>query len=341
VHDVSPVDRIHRRDSVLTLLAIGLAGAAPRIAAQATATLRRIGFLTLRAEPNEYDVAFRDAMRRLGYIEGSTLQIDYRWAAGSEQRAEELAAELAASNVEVIVTATTAAIRATMRATKSIPIVMAASADPVIAGIVASHAQPGGNVTGLSMVSTDTATKRLQLLRELLPSATRVAVLLFGASAPGPRDQGNALLVEQLRTASRQFGMSLVVAGIASGADIAAAFATMERNAAQALIVQASAVTIDNRARIVELAATHRLPAVYETEGFVDAGGLLSYGPSLVDMYRRSATYVDKILRGAKPASLPIEQPDKYDLVIHRKTARALGLKIPQALILRADRLIE
>ena len=226
-----------------------------------------------------------------------------------------------------------------MRATKSIPIVMAASADPVIAGIVASHAQPGGNVTGLSMVSTDTATKRLQLLRELLPSATRVAVLLFGASAPGPRDQGNALLVEQLRTATRQLGMSLIVAGIGGGADIAAAFATMARNDAQALIVQASAVTIDNRARIVELAATHRLPAVYEIESFVDAGGLLSYGPSLVEMYRRSAIYVDKILKGAKPASLPIEQPDKYDLVIHRKTARALGLKIPQALIVRADRL--
>jgi putative ABC transport system substrate-binding protein len=148
VHDVSPVDRIHRRDSVLTLLAIGLAGAAPRIAAQAAATLRRIGFLTLRAEPNEYDVAFREAMRRLGYIEGSTLQIDYRWAAGNEQRAEELAAELAASDVEVIVAATTAAIRATMRATKSIPIVMAASADPIIAGIVASHAQPEATSRG-------------------------------------------------------------------------------------------------------------------------------------------------------------------------------------------------
>jgi len=228
-----------------------------------------------------------------------------------------------------------------MQATRSIPIVMAASADPIIAGIVASHAQPGGNVTGLSMVSTDTATKRLQLLREFLPSTTRVAVLLFGTSAPGPGDQGNALLIEQLRTAAAQLGMSLVVAGIGSSADIANAFATIERGGAQALIVQASAVTIDNRARIVERAATHRLPAVYETEGFVQAGGLLSYGPSLVEMYRRAATYVDKILKGAKPGSLPVEQPDKYELVINRKTARTLGLTIPRALMVRADRLID
>ena len=341
MRSVSPVDRLHRRGAVLAPLAIGLALASPRIAAQAAATLRRIGFLTLRAEPNEYDAAFRDAMRRLGYVEGSTLKIDYRWAAGSERRAEELAAELVASDVEVIVTATTAAIRAAMRATRSIPIVMAASADPIIAGIVASHAQPGGNVTGLSMVSTDTATKRLQLLREFLPSTTRVAVLLFGTSAPGPGDQGNALLIEQLRTAAAQLGMSLVVAGIGSSADIANAFATIERGGAQALIVQASAVTIDNRARIVERAATHRLPAVYETEGFVQAGGLLSYGPSLVEMYRRAATYVDKILKGAKPGSLPVEQPDKYELVINRTTARTLGLTIPQALMVRADRLID
>ncbi|HSC65190.1 MAG TPA: ABC transporter substrate-binding protein [Caldimonas sp.] len=295
----------------------------------------------MRAEPNEYDAAFREAMRRLGYVEGSTLQIEYRWAAGSEQRADELAAELAASDVEVIVAATTAAIRAALRATKSIPIVMAASADPIVAGLVASHAQPGGNVTGLSMVSTDTATKRLQLVRELLPTATRVAVLLFGASAPGPSDQGNALLVEQLRTASRQLGMSLTVAGIGGPGDLADAFASVARTGAQALIVQANAVTIDHRASVVALAATHRLPAVYETEGFVDAGGLLSYGPSLADMYRRSASYVDKILKGAKPASLPIEQPDKYDLVINQKTARTLALKVPQALLVRADRLIE
>ena len=336
---VSPVDHIHRRDSLLTLLAIGLASAAPRSAAQA-ATLRRIGFLTLRAEPNEYDAAFRNAMRRLGYIEGSTLRIDYRWAAGSEQRAEELAAELVASDVEVIVTATTAAIRATMRATKSIPIVMAASADPIIAGIVASHARPGGNVTGLSMVSTDTATKRLQLLRELLPSATRVAVLLFGASAPGPRDQGNALLVEQLRTASRQLSMSLIVTGIGSGADIANAFATMERNGAQALIVQASAVT-------------DRQPDAHRRAGgdASAAGGVRDRGlrrgrrARLLrpEPGRHVSTLGDlcgQDPEGRQPASLPIELPDKYDLVIHQKTARALGLKIPQALIVRADRLI-
>lgn len=330
-----------RRRSLLALLAVGLASTGRRVGAQSGERLRRIGFLTLRAEPNEYDAAFRAAMRDLGYVEGRTLQIDYRWAAGSEKRADELAAELVARDVEVIVVATTAATRAVMRATTKIPIVMAASADPVVAGMVDSLARPGGNVTGLSMVSTDTATKRLQLLHELVPSATRVAVLLFGASAPGPNERGNALLIEQLLAAARSVGLSIIPVGIGSGADIAEAFATMRRERAQALFVQASAVTIDHRARIIELAAQSRLPTMYETEGFADAGGLLSYGPGLADLYRRSAGYVDRILKGAKPADLPVEQPNKYELVINLKAARALGLPIPQVLGVRADRVIE
>lgn len=329
------------RRAFLALLALGRAGAAWGADTQEPGRLRRIGFLTLRAGPNEYDEAFRDAMRGLGYVEGRTLQIEYRWAAGSEKRAGELAAELVSRDVEVIVTATTAAIAAAMRSTSTIPIVMAASADPVVAGLISSLARPGGNVTGLSMVSTDTAAKRLQLLRDLIPSATRIAVLMFGSSTPRPEERGNFLLIEQLRAAAQQLGMSLVVAGIGSGAGIEGAFATLRSERSQALFVQASAVTIDNRARIVELAARHRLPAMYETEGFVEVGGLLSYGPGLADMYRRAAGYVDRILRGAKPADLPVELPNKYDLVINVQTAKALGLQIPQSILLRADRLIE
>jgi putative tryptophan/tyrosine transport system substrate-binding protein len=331
---------MNRRDSVLALLAVGLAGGVPRSAAQAPDKLRRIGFLNLRSEPNEFDAAFREGMRALGYVEGRTLEIEYRWAAGSEQRAEAFAAELVARNVEVIVTATTAGIRSAMRATKTIPIVMAASSDPVGAGLVASLARPGGNVTGLSLVSTDTGAKRLQLLREVAPSATRIAVLLNNASA-GPGAQVNILLIQQLEAASRQMGLALAVTYLSNGAELADKFATMQRERAQALIVQAGPVTLDNRIRISELAAQHRLPALYEVEGFVDAGGLMSYGPSIVDMYRRAAGYVDRILKGARPADMPVELPIKYDMVISLKTAKALGLQVPQSLILRADRVID
>ena len=331
---------MNRRDALLALLLLGLASTSQRAGAQAPGRVRHIGFLNLRSAPNEFDAAFRDAMRALGYVEGRTIGIDDRWAAGSEQRAEAFAAELVGRNVEVIVTATTAGIRAAMRATKKIPIVMAASSDPVGAGLVASLAHPGGNVTGLSLVSTDTGAKRLQLLREVVPSATRIAVLLNRATA-GPGEQVNLLLIEQLEAASRQMGLSLTVTYLSSGAEIASAFAAMQRERAQALIVQAGPVTIDNRARIVELAAQHRLPALYEVEGFVDAGGLLSYGPSIVDMYRRAALYVDRILKGAKPADLPVELPNKFDLVVNLKTAKALGITIPQSLLLRADRAIE
>ena len=329
---------MNRRDSVLALLTLGLASAWPRAGAQVPDRVRRIGVLMLRATPNEFDVAFRDAMRDLGYIEGRTVQIEYRWAAGSEKRAEEFAAELVARKPEVIVVATTIAIRAAMRATKDIPIVMAASSDPVGAGLIGSLARPGGNVTGLSLVSTDTVAKRLQLLREVVPSATRIAVLL-GASEG--REKVNELLIEQLQAASRQLGLSLTVTYISSAAEIGSAFATVQRGRAQALIVAATPVSIDNRARIVDLAASQRLPALYELEGFVDAGGLLSYGPSILDMYRRAAGYVDRILRGAKPADLPVERPNKYEMVINLRTAKALGITIPQSVLLRADRVIE
>lgn len=323
------------------LIAAGAVCAAPLARAQTPVRVRRIGYLSARAQPNELDAAFRAALRDLGYFEGRSLQIEYRWGAASEAQAATLAAELVARNVEVIVTATTAAIRGAMRATKRIPIVMAASADPVGAGLVASLARPGGNVTGLTLVSNDTAAKRLELLRLLVPGAKRVAILLEGTSSPGSGDQVNSLLIAELQAAARELGLSVTVQGMTGAGEIDGAFEAIARGRAQALLVQASRLSIDNRARIVELAARHRLPAMYEVEGFVSAGGLLSYGPSLADMYRRAAGYVDRILRGTPAADLPVERPNKYELVINVKTARALALRVPQELLLRADRLIE
>jgi len=326
---------MNRRDCLLALLALG--GASQATSAQDRP--HRIGFLTLRSGPNEYDTAFREALRHLGYVEGRTLQIDYRWAAGSENTADSMAAELVARKVEVLVVATTPAIRAAMRATQTVPIVMAAVADPVSAGLVRSLARPGGNVTGLSLVSTDTAAKRLQLLQELLPSVRRIGVLVMDTGLAG--EPVNSALIEQLQPAARELGLQLSFSGVRTGSAIPAALAKIQADQAQALIVGATPLSIDHRQPIAEIAARHRLPAMYESIGFVEAGGLLSYGPSLVDMYRRAAVYVDKLLKGANPSELPIELPTKYELAINLRAARSLGLKVPQTLILRADRVIE
>jgi ABC-type uncharacterized transport system substrate-binding protein len=325
---------------VLALLTVAFASAAPPAGAQPPDRLRRIGFISLRSGPGPFDAAFRDALRTLGHVEGRTIDIEYCWAADNETRAAECAAQLVAHRVEVIVAATTVAIRAAMRATRTMPIVMAAAADPVGSGLVTSLSRPGGNVTGLSLISTDTGAKRLQLLRDVVPAARRIAVLLVDRGAPDDTVI-NARLVEQLQTAARHLGVSLSVTTVRSGAEIAGAFAIIQREQAQALFVPVNSVVIDSRVRIVELAARHRLPTMYEAEAFVTAGGLLSYGPSLADMYRRAAVYVDRILRGASPSDLPIEQPTVFKLAINLKTARALGLALSPGVIARADEVIE
>ena len=298
--------------------------------------VRRIGFISMRSGPGEFDAAFRDALRGLGYVEGRTIEIEYGWAAESGKRAEELAARLAGRNVEVIVAATTVAIRAAMRATTTIPIVMAAAADPVASGLVASLSRPGGNVTGLSLTSTDTGAKRLQLLREVVPAVRRVAALLVERGSPDDTAI-NARLVEELQTAARRLGITLTSTTVRAAGEIPAAFATIRRQDAKALFVPVNSLVLDNRARIIELAAEHRLPTMYELEGFVTAGGLLSYGPSVTDMYRRAATYVDRVLKGASPAELPIEQPAVFRLAVNLRTAEALALRIAPALMARAD----
>ena len=324
---------MNRRDTVLALLALG---AAPRLAfAQQSGKVWRIGYLTPGPGSNPFIEAFRDELRSLGYIEGRNLAIEYRYAAGKEERMQELAAELVRLNVDVIVTPATPTIAAAKRATSTIPIVMIAPTDAVGSGLVASLARPGGNVTGMTYLSTDLAGKRLQLLREILPKATRVAVLALKGSSGA-----SELFLEKLEAAARQMGITLIVRKENEAAALGDAFAAMQRERAQALIVELTPFTGENRKQIVELAAQHRLPTLIETRGFVDIGGLMSYGPSLLAMFRRSAHYVDRIFKGAKPADLPVEQPTKFQLVINMKTANTLGLTIPQSLLARADEVI-
>ena len=324
---------MNRRDTVIALVALGFAPLTAE--SQQMGKAYRIGFLSLGSGPDEPVEAFREQLRTLGYAEGRSLSIEYRWAAGNEERLQEFAAELVRLKVDVIVTRATHAAAAAKRATNTIPIVIAAAADPVGTGLVTNLARPGGNVTGMSILSTDLAGKRLQLLREIVPKVARIAVL---AAKGGPALQ---LFLEQVGTAARQMGITLVVHEVSTAEAIADAFAAMRRAQVQALIVQLSPFTIDHRKQIAELAMQYRLPAIFEIRGSVDMGGLMSYGPSLAEIHRRAAIYVDKILKGAKPADLPIEQPSKFELVINLKTAKALGLTIAQSVLTRADELIQ
>jgi len=320
-------------------LAVAAAGgfiAMPAVArAQQAGKAHRIGFLSLQSGLTSTTEAFHQGLRELGYVEGRNLVIEYRWAAQKEERLPEMAAELVRLKVEVIVTAAAPTIEAAKRATSTIPIVMAAVADPVGSGLVASLARPGGNVTGLTALSTDLAGKRLQLVRELIPKATRVTVLVY------PRSSATKLFLEEMWGPAQQMGIQLVVREVNEARDLPGAFAAMQRERAQALIVQFSPLSFANAKRIVELAAKNRLPAMYDVRSFVDGGGLVSYGLSILDLFRRAAFYVDKILRGAKPADLPVEQPTTFELIINMKTAKAMGLAIPQSLLVRADQVIQ
>jgi putative ABC transport system substrate-binding protein len=280
--------------------------------------------------------AFRQGLRDLGYVEGQNLVIEVRWAEGSEERLRDLAAELVRLQVEVIVAQGAAAIRAAQHATRTIPIVMAATSDPVGQGFVASLAHPGGNITGLSFLGAELPGKRLEILKETVPQSARIAVLVNPASPTYGTRMNN------LTVAARALGLQLHVVELRSADELDAAFAAMTRAGADALIVEGEPLLLDSlRGRTVDLAAQHRLPAMYSWKELVVAGGLMSYGPSLPDIFRHAATYVDKILKGAKPADLPVEQPTKFELVINLKTAQALGLTIPPSLLLQADEVIK
>ncbi len=294
----------------------------------------RIGMLeTISAELNAANLgAFRRGLRELGYVEGRNLVLDYRSAEGDAKRFPGLVAELIHLNVDLIVTRGTPAVLAAKNATNTIPVVMAASGEPLL--VVASLARPGGNVTGLSAVNPDLAAKRIELLTELAPAVAGIAAFL---------NMSNPITSSELReieAAARSKGLRYRLFDVRQGDDIRRAFDAVNKDR-EAIEVLVDAVTQAHREMIVELAARYRLPAIYGAREFVDAGGLMSYGPSYPDNYRRAATYVDKILKGAKPADLPVEQPTKFEFVINLKAVTALGLTVPLIMQMTADEMIE
>jgi putative ABC transport system substrate-binding protein len=274
---------------------------------------------------------FFAALRELGYVEGRNLEVVYRWAADQEERLPAMASQLVETGVEVIVTSATPAISAAMGATRTIPIVMQSAADPIGSGFVTSLAHPGGNVTGMTLLSTELAAKRLQIMRELVPNAKSTSVLAVDNIFATP------LLIRAMKSAAEQLQLDLVVQLVKTDDDLPIAFAGFKKARAGTLVVQTGPFFAARRERIAELAAGHRLPAMYEVPAYVDAGGLIAYGPDGPALTRRSAVFVDKILKGAKAGDLPIEQPTKYQLAINLKAAVALSLTIPQSLLLRAD----
>jgi len=332
------------RRAFIGTLAGGLLTAPLAARAQQAGKVPRIGLLSPASpsdagrKPSDLAVlfaAFQDAMRELGYVDGQSIKIESRWAEDNYDRLPRLAADLVRLKVDVIVTYGTPASQAAKRATGTIPIVMAAIIDPVASGLVASIARPGGNVTGQSMMSPDLVGKQLEILRELVPKVSRVTLL------HNPANPGNAPQVRNAQDAAGALGLRLQPLGARDPSEIDNAFAAMTNEQSGAVIVLVDAILQENRTRITDLAARHRLPAVYGLSEYAKAGGLLAYGPNRLDMFRHAVTYVDKILKGAKPGDLPIEQPQKFELIVNLKTAKALGLTIPQSLLLRADQVIE
>jgi putative ABC transport system substrate-binding protein len=321
-------------------LILALVLAAPLAAeAQQAAKVARIGYLSpnLAASPHTHE-AFRQGLRDLGYVEGRNVVIEYRDAEGKPERLPALAAELVALKVDIIVAPNTVGALAAKQATRTLPIVFATAGDPVTSGLVTSLARPGGNVTGLSILAPELVGKCLEQLTQAVPAVSRVAVLWEPGAVGERMDRG---MLNAAEVAGRALGVRLQFVEARSPADFDRAFSDMTRARAGALTVLGSTMFGTERRRLVALAAKNRLPAVYPWREFVDAGGLMAYGTHVADLYRRAATYVDKILKGAKPADLPVEQPTKFELVINLKTAKALGLTIPQSLLLRADELIQ
>jgi putative ABC transport system substrate-binding protein len=307
----------------------------PVVRAQQPAKLPTIGFLGAASQSSwgSWTNAFVQRLHELGWIEDRTVAIEYRWAEGHSERFAEFAAEFVRLEVDVIVTAGSAG-AAAKRATSTIPIVLGVATDPVGDGLVMSLARPGGNITGLSLQQNDVAGKRLGLLREMLPNLHRVAIL---ADAGYPAD---ALEIGDVEATARTLGIEITRLEIRRADDIAPAFETL-KSGADALYICTDALTVTNRLRISTLTLTARLPTISGVREDVEVGGLMSYGPNYPDLFRRAADLVDKILRGKKPADIPVEQPTKFDLVINLTTAKALGLTVPPTLLARADDVIE
>jgi putative ABC transport system substrate-binding protein len=325
------------RREFITLLG-GAAAAWPLAArAQQSSKPATIGFLGAGSGSDsvwkDWTAAFVQRLRELGWVEGRTVVIEYRWGEGRAERYADLAAELVRLQVDVIVTSGSAAV-AVKRATSVIPIVFATANEPIGSGLVASLARPGGNATGMSMQQTDLAGKRLELLREVVPGLRRLGILI-NAGNPGA-----VLDRDQVRAAAGTLGLEVLTGEVQGAKEIAPIFETF-KGRAQALYVVGDALMSTNRIRINTLALAARLPSMYPNRAAVEAGGLISYGPNFPEMYRRAGDYVDKILRGGKPADIPVEQPTKFDLVINLTTAQALGLDLPPTLLARADEVIE
>jgi putative tryptophan/tyrosine transport system substrate-binding protein len=324
-----------RRREFMTLVGGAVAAWPLAARAQQQRKLPTIGFLGASTSSNwsHWTTAFVQRLRELGWIEGRTVAIEYRWAEGRSDRFTEIAAEFVRLKVDVILTVGSAAAVA-RQATSTIPIVFALAADPVGSGLVASLARPGGNLTGLSLQSSDLAGKRIELLREVLPGLRRLAIIANVDSSSAVLESAEA------RAAARKLGLDADVLEIRRAEDIGPAFGTLE-SGVQALYACPDPLVNANHARINTLALGARLPTIHPFRDYLGAGGFMSYGANNADLFRRAGDYVDKILRGAKPGDLPVEQPTKFDLVINLTTAKALGLKIPESFLLRADEVIE
>lgn len=301
--------------------------------AQQPGKIPQIGFLSSASVTSSAPSAeaFREGLRGLGYVEGKNIIIEYRYAEGRRERLPGLAADLVRLNVDIIVTGGRPSTRAAQQATSTIPIVMAASGNPIGNRFVASLARPGGNITGLTTIRGDLTGKRLELLQEAVSKISRVAVLW------GPPAASNLKMAE---VAARTLGLELQSLEVRSPEDLDGAFRAAIKERAQALVALRNPIIINQLMRIADLAIKSRLPTIYDDKGFVEAGGLMSYGVHFPDLYRRAATYVDRILKGAKPADLPVEQPKKFELVINLKTAKQIGLTIPPNVLARADKVI-
>src|SRR4051794_21312762 len=326
-----------RRRDFIVLVVGATALAPPGTYAQHAPKPARIGVL-LPGTPESFSLrskALLGGLRELGYVEGRTIEIDWKWGQDRLQTLPDLAAELVRSKPDVIVTGGTFAAQALKDATSTIPIVMAIIGDPVAAGLVTNLARPAGNLTGFSIVAPELGGKRLELLKEIVPGLSSVAVLL---NKGNPQSQ---IELKEMRNAAQAMGLQLYPVEISSDVGLEEAFGAIDKVAAQALVVLTDPILFSQRKRTVDLANKNRLPAMYFFQGFVQEGGLISYGPGDADLFRRSAGYVDRILKGAKPGDLPIEQPVRFELFINLKAARMLGVMIPESFLLRADRVIE
>ena len=323
------------------LIALGAAALASPLTpnAQPQTKVWRIGFLYLLSRQSAVDtgryITFLEGMRELGHVEGKNLVIEWRFADGKSERLPGLARELVNLKVDVIVTAGTAATSAAQKVTTTVPIVMANASDPVGSGFVKSLARPGGNITGLSSISSDLSPKHLEMLRSMVPKLSRVAVML------NPGNSSHTAALKSVQAAAQRAGIKIVPVEARTPQEIENAFSVMARENAGAVIVASDSFFIQQRRQIAELSAKYRLPSISARREYVEAGYLMSYGQNSADNFRRAATYVDKIFKGAKPGDLPVEQPTKFELFINGKTAKALGLTIPQALLISADKVIE